>query len=190
MWSGWVSEFLKGHFVLTTGYPIAGYGEQDPVSLHKISLNRRAEIYLSFLKKTALVPDTSKFMVVRVLDLQKIYFKPDEAILEPSSMPYLDYVAKILSSFNHEIFEIKGHVNWNRASIATADSGYRKKMDQLSADRAKAIFYILVDKGISPKRMFWKGMGNREMIYPNAATDDEKRKNMRVEILILKESEQ
>ena len=59
-------------------------------------------------------------------------------------------------------------------------------MNELSAARARLIYEILIDKGIPAERMFWKGMGNTEMIFPNAGIEEEKRKNMRVEILILK----
>ena len=60
-----------------------------------------------------------------------------------------------------------------------------KKMNELSENRAKTVFEILKDNGIPAERMTYKGMGNTEMVYPHAATDEEKRKNMRVEIFII-----
>ncbi len=164
------------------------YGEQNPASYTDLSLNRRVEIVFSLLNKITISSDTSNFKMVRKIELENIYFRPDEAVLEPSSMPYLDYVANTLKTNLNDIFEIKGHVNWNPHSSATSDSGYRIKMNELSAARAKLIYEILIDKGIPAEKMFWKGMGNSEMIFPNAGTDEEKRKNMRVEILVLKKS--
>ncbi|MDP4131530.1 MAG: OmpA family protein [Bacteroidota bacterium] len=181
---------LKKHFVLSGDYDVNNYGEREPASYTDLSKNRRVEISLLPLKINTLIPDTGKLKVIRSLELEHLYFRPDEPILEPSSMPYLDYVASILKKDNKDIFEIKGHVNWSPSSNSSPDLGYKKKMDQLSADRARMIYDILVDKGIPPGRMFWKGMGNTEMIYPNASSDEEKRKNMRVEILVLKRTDE
>jgi outer membrane protein OmpA-like peptidoglycan-associated protein len=181
-----VIELLNRHSLLTGDYKINIYGEQKPISYTNISLNRRVEIFFSLSKRNVVFSDTSKFKIIQKLELKDLYFKPDEPVLEPSSMPYLDYIANILKTDLKDIFEIKGHVNWNPRSSTISDSGYRSKMNRLSADRAKLIYEILIDKGIPLDRMFWKGMGNTEMIFPNASTDEEKRKNMRVEILILK----
>ncbi len=181
-----VVDLLKRHSLLSDNCKINIYGEQKPSSFSDLSLNRRVEIVLSLSKKTTVTSDTGNFKIVRKIKLENIYFKPDEAVLEPSSMPYLDYVANTLKTNLNDIFEIKGHVNWNPRSSTISDSGYRIKMNELSAARAKLIYEILVDKGIPAERMFWRGMGNTEMIFPNAGTEEEKRKNMRVEILILK----
>jgi outer membrane protein OmpA-like peptidoglycan-associated protein len=179
-------DFLKQHNLLTDNYKIFIYGEQNPASPINLSLNRRVEIIFTSTKMHVSNSDTGKFKIIRQIVLENLYFKANVAVLEPSSMPYLDQVADILKTDTSDIFEIKGHVNWNPRLPPLNDSGYKIKMFQLSADRARLIFDILVDKGIAPARMFWKGMGNTEMVFPNAATDEEKRKNMRVEILILK----
>ncbi len=184
-----VIDLLK-QFSLLTGdnYKVNIFGEQNPVSYSDLRLNRRVEIVFSLSNKTRVSSGTGNFKIVRKIELENIYFRPDEAVLEPSSMPYLDYLANTLKTDLNDIFEIKGHVNWNPHSSAIPDSGYRIKMNELSAARAKLIYEILIDKGIPAKRMFWKGMGNLEMIFPNAGTEEEKRKNMRVEILILKKA--
>ena len=181
-----VIDFLKQRNLLTDTCNIFTYGEENSVSLDSLSLNRRVEILYSFMKMPTGGSDTSKFKIVRQLVLENLYFRANEPILEPSSLPYLDQVADLLKMDTSDIFEIKGHVNWNPHLPPVGDPGYKIKMEQLSSDRAHAIFDILADKGIPPARMFWKGMGNTEMIYPNASTDEEKRKNMRVEIIILK----
>lgn len=181
-----VIDFLKQHSLLTDNYKVFAYGEENPASHDSLSLNRRVEILFSSTKISTGSSDTSKFKIIRQLVLDNLYFRANEPILEPSSLPYLDQVADILKTDTSDIFEIKGHVNWNPQLPPFGDPGYKIKMDQLSADRAHVIFDILVDKGIPPARMFWKGMGNTEMVYPNASTNEEKRKNMRVEILILK----
>lgn len=181
-----VIEFLEQHNLPANNFKIFASGEENPVSHDSLALNRRVEISFSLTKVSTGGSDTSKFKIIRQLVLENLYFRANEPILEPSSLPYLDQVADILKMDTSDIFEIKGHVNWNPRLPPVGDPGYKIKMDKLSADRARVIFDILVEKGIPPARMFWKGMGNTEMVYPNASTDEEKRKNMRVEILILK----
>jgi outer membrane protein OmpA-like peptidoglycan-associated protein len=182
----YVIDLLNRHSLLTGNYKVNIYREQNPRSFTDLSLNRRVEIVFSLSNKSKVHADSSNLKLVRKIVLENIYFRPDEAVLEPSSMPYLDYLANTLKTNLNDIFEIKGHVNWNPRSSNISDSGYRIKMNELSAARARLIYEILIDKGIPAQRMFWKGMGNTEMIYPNAGTEEKKRKNMRVEILILK----
>ena len=179
-----VVDFLIRHSSLKGDFKIEIYGEQNPISQTDLSLNRRVDILYSLTRKTGISSDTGKLKVVRKLVLEKLYFKPNKAVIEPASMPYLDYIANLLKEDSTDLFEIKGHVNWNPRLAHGADSAYVAKMYRLSADRAKVIYEILMDKGIPPSRVSWKGMGNSEMVFPNAINDDEKRKNMRVEILI------
>ena len=187
--SEYIAGLLKRNFNVQENYKVDYFGEKEPASLRDNAMNRRVEIYLQPMNQGQQITDSDKFSIFQTLTLDKIYFRPDEPIIEPASMPYLDHVAEILKAFKTEHFEIRGHVNWNDPINSNSDSGYKKKMDQLSTDRAKAVYDILIDRGIEPERMTWMGMGNTQMIYPYAETDEEKRKNMRVEILILRKSE-
>lgn len=162
------------------------FGKLYPVSSDDIALNRRVEVRYRRLFDNQDSSDSGKSKVIQKLELNNIYFKPDEAILESTSMPYLDQIAVILKKDTRDKFEIRGHVNWQPHNSNISDSGYRSKMFKLSADRAMTVFEILIDKGIPAAQMTWKGMGNTEMIFPNASNDEEKRRNMRVEILIIK----
>ncbi len=183
--SKYVVDFLNRHLSLKGDCKIEIYGEQNPISQTDLSLNRRVDILYSVRRKNGISSDTKKINIVRKLVLENLYFKPNKAIIEPASMPYLDYIAGLLKEDSTDLFEIKGHVNWNPHLAHGTDSVYVAKMYRLSADRAKVIYEILMDRGIPPSRMSWKGMGNSEMVFPNVSNDDEKRKNMRVEILIL-----
>lgn len=180
-----ILHLLGEHFTLPQKFIVQNYGEQHPVSHADNALNRRVELLLSVLKKQPELADTGKRVVLKTFRLDKLYFRPDEPVLEPSSMPYLDYIARILKAYPNGRFEIRGHVNWNETGDPGLDSGYREKMNKLSTARAKLVYDILVDKGIPPERMRYKGMGNTEMIYPFASNEEEKRKNMRVEILVV-----
>jgi outer membrane protein OmpA-like peptidoglycan-associated protein len=180
-----VIDFLNRSSLGRGSYKIEIYGEQNPISLTNLSLNRRVDILYSLRSKSRISLDTGKLKVVRKLVLENLYFKPNKAVIEPASMPYLDYIADLLKEDSTDFFEIKGHVNWNPRLAHGTDSVYVAKMYRLSADRAMVIYEILMAQGILPSRMSWKGMGNSEMVFPNASNDEEKRKNMRVEILIL-----
>ncbi len=187
--SEYVAGFIQRKFNTAQNYILNYFGEKEPASLTNNALNRRVEIFLQPMDQGKQTTGSDKFSIIQTLTLDNIYFRPDQPIIESASVPYLDHVAEILKGFKTEHFEIRGHVNWNSSINSGSDSGYKKKMDQLSTDRAKAVYDILIDRGIEPARMTWKGMGNTQMIYPYAGTDEEKRKNMRVEILILRKSE-
>ncbi len=167
-------------------FEVKYFGKLYPLSSVNISLNRRVEISYSKRSNLQDAPASGISKVIRKLELKNIYFKPDEAILESASMPYLDQLTAILKKDTLNKFEIRGHVNWHPLISNISDSVYRSKMFKLSADRARTVYEILIDKGIPAAQMTWKGMGNTEMIFPNASNDEEKRRNMRVEILIIK----
>jgi outer membrane protein OmpA-like peptidoglycan-associated protein len=167
-------------------YEVKNFGELNPVNIDELSLNRRVEICYRKRSSDPKTPDSGTLIVVRKIELENIYFKPDEAILEPASMPYLNQLAEILKKDKRDRFEIRGHVNWHPRVTNVSDSGYRVKMFKLSEDRAKTIYDILIDQGVPATQMNWKGMGNTEMIFPNASNDVEKRRNMRVDILIIR----
>lgn len=55
---------------------------------------------------------------------------------------------------------------------------------RLSEERAKTIYDFLIERGVPFQSMTFKGVGNSQMIFNNPKNDEEKRRNMRVEILI------
>ena len=167
-------------------FEVRYFGKLYPVSAGNMALNRRAEIRYKKFSNQHETPSARPTKVIQKLELNNTYFKPDEAILESASMPYLDQLAAILKKDTLDRFEIRGHVNWHPLNSNISDSGYRSKMFKLSADRARTVYEILIDKGVPAAQMTWKGLGNTEMLFPNASNDEEKRRNMRVEILIIK----
>src|SRR5438105_275937 len=99
------------------------------------------------------------------------------------SLLYVDELARMLkTNFKMENFEIIGHVNYQ----STKDSSQLQDLYYLSERRAKAIYNLLAEKGISPERMRYKGVGNSQPLFPQPANDEERKKNMRVQIVILK----
>ncbi|HEX4375479.1 MAG TPA: OmpA family protein [Puia sp.] len=179
-----VIDLLKKYLSLNKNYSLNNFGETHPASQTDNALNRRVEITIQFKKDivdTTVVKKESA--VIKKIVLDKLYFKPDLPVLESFSLDYLKRTAAILKSYPDAKFEIRGHVNCPLSVPANSD--YMKSMNKLSEDRAKTVFEILKDNGISAEKMTYKGMGNTEMINPYAVTNDEKRQNMRVEIFIL-----
>ncbi|KAF5033394.1 OmpA family protein [anaerobic digester metagenome] len=57
--------------------------------------------------------------------------------------------------------------------------------DDLSGQRAKAIYDFLIDKGIAAERMSWKGFGHTRPLTEER-TEYEMQMNRRVEIRVMK----
>ncbi|HKK74986.1 MAG TPA: OmpA family protein [Saprospiraceae bacterium] len=111
-----------------------------------------------------------------ILQVDKLFFKADQAEIEPGSYEVLDQIATTLND-RPEIkkVEIGGHTN----SLPPAEY-----CDRLSAQRAKAIYEYLRQKQVDPDRLVYKGYGKRAPIASND-TPDGRQKNQRVEIKIL-----
>jgi outer membrane protein OmpA-like peptidoglycan-associated protein len=55
----------------------------------------------------------------------------------------------------------------------------------LSENRAKSVVSYLTQKGIDPKRLFYKGYGEAQPVSPNT-TEEGRAKNRRTELKVLK----
>lgn len=184
-----VARYLRNQLRLRMNFPILYFGEEQPISASNNALNRRVDILLylpnlSLPNTNQLRADSNLSTPIKIYSFDNIFFIPDKPIIESYSMPQVDEIARILKSHLNDSIEIRGHVNVPLWSSGRKDTAYMKKMEQLSNDRASTIYEILVEKGIPSEIMIYKGMGNTEMLLPNARTESEKRKNMRVEILI------
>lgn len=178
------------------GQPSVGdFGEENPASVTDLALNRRVEILVATESRTAAIApaDTAEIAgpakvvendptILKRISFENIYFVPDMAMVEYNSLSYLDQLASVLRAYTNEIFEIRGHVNC--PGFLEGDSLYMIKMDKLSENRAKEVYNQLIARGIAAKRLSYLGMSNREMVYPNAKTMEEQRKNMRVEVIV------
>jgi len=94
-----------------------------------------------------------------------------------SSLEALEQVFEFMKVNSNLVIEVGGHTNTMLSP---------RMADQLSSERAKAVASYLAQKGISAKRLYYKGYGKRKPIKPNDKRDMEARKvNQRVEIKIL-----
>ena len=141
--------------------------------------NRRVKLIANIINNKSKSEDQ---VIVRSFDLDYIYFVPDQAIVTQESIPYVKELAGILKSYTTETFEIIGHINYQ----SRFDSSHLADLYQLSKRRAKAIYDYLVSYGISPTRMTFRGVGNSQPIYSSPINDEQRRKNMRVQIIVRK----
>jgi len=110
--------------------------------------------------------------------LPNIKFKGDETeILSPSRASLLT-LYKFMIENPTAVIEIGGHVN-------APDMKNSSKIKKLSKDRAKAICEYLVEKGIEPNRITFKGFGNSKMIYKKPTNEKQNEENRRVEIKVI-----
>ena len=117
-------------------------------------------------------------------ELANIYFIPDKAIIDPASFFAVDDAAKYLKRFPGCRFEIVGHVNYVLPPSVMNNPKAAEPAIKLSEERAKAVYDLLAERDIPIESMTHKGVGNSQMVFKNPKNDEEKRKNMRVEILI------
>lgn len=120
--------------------------------------------------------DRSKLKEGQTIEIQKLYFKADSSKISEQSYTVLDEVYDFLLKHDDVKIEVGGHTNGNaQHSFA----------DKLSKARAKAVAQYLVQKGIPPSRLKFRGYGKRKPVANNL-TKEGRIKNQRVEIKILK----
>lgn len=107
--------------------------------------------------------------------LDNVYFDQSSYVLRPASYPQLDKLVRTLVSIPKLVIEIAGH---------TDNVGDRRLNQALSENRARIITRYLIDNGISENRLRHAGYGSSKPAAPND-TEDNKRKNRRVEFVVL-----
>lgn len=190
--------YLKKLQVVSSTIKIEYLGEQEPQG-QDISYNRRVEI--CYITNTISVSATREEpavenkevneekkidspVITKRYELNNIYFVPDKAIIESWSFYAVDDAAKYLKNFPGCQFEIIGHVNYILSPAAMKNPKALEPAQKLSEERAKTVYDLLIEREIPASSMTFKGVGNSQMIFRNPKNDEEKRKNMRVEILI------
>ena len=182
-----VFQYLVSHHY-SDSISVEYFGEQNTAG-SEFYYDRRAEIWFkqnitgeAIDTGTKIKPDT--IAITEKYEISNIYFIPDKAIVDPASFFVVDDAAKYLKRFPGCKFEIVGHVNYAMLPSAMNDPKNLEPAQKLSEERAKAVYDLLIERGIPVESMTHKGVGNSQMVFKNPKNDEEKRKNMRVEILI------
>ncbi len=108
------------------------------------------------------------------INLGELLFDFNSTKLKQNTITNLDKLAKILMKYDHLQLTVEGHTD----SIGTDE--YNLKFSKL---RAKKVMDYLIQKGILPNRIKYKGFGEHKPITSNKSIRD-RAKNRRVEIII------
>lgn len=164
---------------------IDGVIESNPVSgiavgLHKATVTDimgcKASIEFKVEGETTFSQlDISNVEVGQVVRIDKLYFAPDSTNITPAAVAVLNDVYTFLINNPSIVIEVGGHTN----GLPPHDY-----CDRLSTSRAKNVSEYLIDRGIPPGRISYKGYGKRVPIASNKSVEGRNR-NQRVEIKIL-----
>ena len=115
--------------------------------------------------------ENGKDMIIR-----NVVFAYDSFVLEKESFPELQRVVKMMKDNPDLSFEVRGH---------TDNSGTDAYNDNLSKERAKAVYYYLISQGISASRLTYNGYGSH---FPVMSNDNDKGRslNRRTEIRVIR----
>ena len=168
------SDSINGNYliVLTEGAEYALYAEKHGYLFKSYSFNYadsagsqpvRIDIYLE--------PITKDGKVV----LKNLFFDFDQADLQEKSLTELEKIMAFLEDNPEVKIEISGH---------TDDSGNPEYNRDLSLRRARTVYDFLVEKGVAPERLRYRGYGEAEPLAPNDS-ESNKQLNRRIEFKIL-----
>jgi len=113
----------------------------------------------------------------QTIRIENLYFTANSSEIEEGSDDVLEEIYDFLKENRNILVEIGGHTN----TIPSPSD-----CDKLSTSRARQVALYLSRKGISPKRLKYRGYGKRKPIVANDKFDmSARKKNQRVEIKIL-----
>ncbi len=101
----------------------------------------------------------------------------------PKSLPILDSLYRIMKDNPNLIVEIQGHVCCTTYHLDGFDRD--TFTDNLSENRARAVYSYLINRGISYKRMTVKGYGGSRKINEDESSEELRSVNRRVDVLVI-----
>ncbi len=159
--------------------PVSRPKIKEPITTDAQATEEIAVTMSEPLKKSKLLEELNGATVKKgqIIRIENLYFKANSWKIEQESDLVLGEVFDFLKENRNILVEIGGHTN----TIPVAED-----CDKLSTNRAKQVALYLSRKGISPKRLKFRGYGKRKPIIANDMYDmDARKKNQRVEIKIL-----
>jgi outer membrane protein OmpA-like peptidoglycan-associated protein len=129
--------------------------------------------------------EMNRIVVGRNVVFENILFYGNEASFLPESTPVLESLLGTMKKNPKLKIEIQGHVNCPTSWESCQTNKMQEFNMALSINRAKAVYEYLMESGVDPVRMTYKGFGATRMIYPDARSEDKMEKNRRVEIVVV-----
>ncbi len=154
----------KGYLFHSTHFSLQSENDYNHPYILEIALEKLPQINES-------TPATSKPIV-----LENIFFKTGSSELESTSFVELDRLYHLLTQNKTLRIKINGH---------TDNVGDEADNMQLSIERAKAVYDYLLNKGINPERLSFKGYGETRPIADND-TAEGRRRNRRTEFEVVR----
>jgi outer membrane protein OmpA-like peptidoglycan-associated protein len=175
------SNSMKAYFEKKHKWDLFGFKEAyyyiDDVSLYKRKMPSDSSNIAKANKKTSLLILPKSFTAGEIIQLKNLQFEKGTAKFQKSSIKIVDELARVMN--NHPFMEIQ-------INGYTDNKGNEVNNKKISKERAKAVYDYLISQGvISP--MTYKGFGQTQPIAPND-NDENRAKNNRIEVLILKET--
>ncbi|MHC1708557.1 MAG: OmpA family protein [Bacteroidales bacterium] len=117
------------------------------------------------------------------LVLKNLNFVGGRHTLIPQSYPVLQELTDIMKDNPTLKIEIHGHICCD--SVSDDGYDYDSKTDDLSVQRAKAVYNYLQHSGIDTNRITYKGFGGKKRLVKDERSEADRNMNRRVEIKIL-----
>jgi outer membrane protein OmpA-like peptidoglycan-associated protein len=134
------------------------------------------------LEVQSLSEDVDELEVGQSLAVKGLNFIPGRHVLLRSSEPKLYELLDLLQVHANLKIEIQGHICCSRDGLDGYDVDTDSKM--LSLNRAINIYQYLVNQGIDPKRLSYKGFGSDKPLVKEV-DEPTRQMNRRVEIMIV-----
>jgi outer membrane protein OmpA-like peptidoglycan-associated protein len=137
------------------------------------SFSKDIKIKRDKVEMAIIEPEPKKRMQIQ---MNNIYYEFDKFRLTQSSKKELDGYLPYFKEYPDMKVEISSH---------TDSRGTKAYNRRLSEFRAKAVVDYFISKGVSAKRLIWKGKGEDELVVHNATTEEEHQQNRRTMFRII-----
>jgi outer membrane protein OmpA-like peptidoglycan-associated protein len=201
-----VKEYLGGKGIASAIFKNeTAYGERMPLakgnSDEARSINRRVELVIESAaepgstitpvtpRPAAEKPNLSQLLKDTALKtgenlvLENLNFVGGRHQLLPESLGILDELLLALQENPTVTIEIQGYVCCTVGSLDGYD--WDLGTNDLSVQRAKAIYNFLIEKGINANRLSYQGYGGSRKLFPYEENEYQRSRNRRVELKII-----
>ncbi len=188
-----VKDYLVAGKITDSLISFKAMGKRSPLNTNATdesrALNRCVELYATPVKKLSAkkpandsVYKIDKADIGSALRLENINFVGGKHKLLPGSIPTLQKLLKTMKQFPTLVIEIQGYICCEEPGLDGIDSDTQTR--DLSVNRAKVVYDYLIEYGISPARMTYKGFGANNKLVAEF-TEADRSINRRVEIKII-----
>jgi outer membrane protein OmpA-like peptidoglycan-associated protein len=198
-----VKEYLGGKGIASAIFKNeSAYGERKPLahgnSDEARAINRRVELIIESIAEKRVIapplPVTGKPTLSQIMKdttlktgvnlvLENLNFVGGRHQLLPESLGILDELLYALQENPTVTIEIQGYV----CCTFGGQDGYDWDLgtNDLSVQRAKAIYNFLIEKGINADRLRYQGYGGTRKLFPYEEDEYQRSRNRRVELKII-----